>query len=137
MFFFSLSTQIYTNFIQSTHSGLRDIGQGHSWESKEAWSELIIQVDGHIVSSNRKLVVRCETNIYSVYRGAAEVELQVMDDNFWISGKVSPTIDQRGGGSKRGDPEYSGLTGSAIFLFSVKYYLFRLAILWFIIFLVS
>ncbi|XP_037052354.1 uncharacterized protein LOC119085909 [Bradysia coprophila] len=121
----------------STHSGLRDIGQGHSWESKEAWSELIILVDNQIVSSNRKLVVRCETNIYTVYRGAAEVELQVMDDNFWINGgKVSPTIDQRGG-SKRGDPEYSGLTGSAIFLFSVRYYLFRLAILWFIIFLVS
>lgn len=95
-------------------------------------------MDGHIVTSNRKLVVRCETNIYSVYRGAAEVELQVMDDNFWVTGgKVSPTMDQRGGGSKRGDPEYSGLTGSAIFLFSVKYYLFRLAILWFIIFLVS
>ncbi len=131
-------TETKINFnLQSTHSGLRDIGQGHSWESKEAWSELIIQVDGHIVSSNRKLVVRCETNIYSVYRGAAEVELQVMDDNYWMNGgKVSPTIDQRGG-SKRGDPEYSGLTGSAIFLFSVRYYLFRLAILWFMIYLVS
>lgn len=95
-------------------------------------------MDSQIVSPNRKLMVRCETNIYSVYRGAAEVELQVMDDSFWLNGgKVSPTIDQRGGGSKRSDPEYSGLKGSAIFLFSVKYYLFRLAILWFIIFLVS
>lgn len=94
-------------------------------------------MDSHIVTSNRKLIVRCETNIHSVYRGAAEVELQVMDDNFWVTGgRVSPTIDQRGG-SKRGDPEYSGLTGSAIFLFSVKYYVFRLSMFWFVILLIS
>lgn len=99
---------------------------------------MLLHVDNQIVPANRKLIVRCETNIYTVYRGAAEVEMQVMDDNFWVTGgRVSPTTDQRGGGAKRGDPEYSGLTGSAIFLFSVRYYLFRLAILWFMIYLVS
>lgn len=79
----------------------------------ESWSELLVQVDNHILTpSNRKLIVRCETNIYSLYRGAAQVELFVLWDPreaFWHDGgKVSPTIDQRG---NRGDPDNSPLTG--------------------------
>lgn len=77
-------------------------------------------------------MVRCETNIYSLYRGAAEAELQVMDDNYWITGgKVSPTTDQRGG-ANRGDPDNSALTGSAAILVfsSAKCLVLRLAIVW-------
>ncbi|CAD7084659.1 unnamed protein product [Hermetia illucens] len=97
----------------STHSGLRDADiQYTSNGLKEAWSELVVQVDNHIVpTSSRKLIVRCETNIYSLYRGAAEAELIVIGDDFWLNGgKVSPTIDQRG---NRGDPDNSPLTGGA------------------------
>lgn len=73
---------------------------------------MVVQVDNHIVpTSSRKLIVRCETNIYSLYRGAAEAELIVIGDDFWLNGgKVSPTIDQRG---NRGDPDNSPLTGGA------------------------
>lgn len=91
-----------------------------------------------MIPHSRKLIIRCETNIYSLYRGAAEAELQVMDDNFWITGgKVSPTTDQRGG-ANRGDPDNSALTGSAILLvISGKCLVLRLALLWLIIVWIS
>lgn len=99
----------------------------------------MVNVDSHIITAhNRKLIVRCETNIYSLYRGAAEAELQVMDDNYWVpGGKVSPTIDQRGG-SNRGDPDNSALTGSAIIAFATsKCMLLRLTLIWLLILLLS
>ncbi|CAD7084656.1 unnamed protein product [Hermetia illucens] len=97
-----------------THFGLRDTNDFlNAVSMTESWSELLVQVDNHILTpSNRKLIVRCETNIYSLYRGAAQVELFVLWDPreaFWHDGgKVSPTIDQRG---NRGDPDNSPLTG--------------------------
>lgn len=99
----------------------------------------MLYIDSHIVSSHsRKLNIRCETNIYTLYRGAAEAELQVMDEHFWIQGgKVSPTTDQRGGGN-RGDPDNSALTGSAIVVFAgAKCLVFRLALLWLLLLLIS
>lgn len=111
-----------------------------SWETKAAWSELITSVDSsHLMTpSNRKLNIRCETNIYTLYRGAAEVELQILDDNYgFTGGKVSPTTDQRGG-INRGDPDNSALTGSSILLLtSVKDLLIRLMMLWLLIALLS
>lgn len=73
-----------------------------------------------------------------MYRGAAEAELQVMDDNYWVTGgKVSPTTDQRGG-ANRGDPDNSALTGSAILIFTnPKCLVLRLALLWLLIVLLS
>lgn len=53
------------------------------------------------------------------YRGAAAVDLELIQDNPWSFGeKVSPTMDQRSGsGSGKGsDPDNSALTGSAILL---------------------
>lgn len=88
------------------------------WHQQEAWSELLIHVDGTVVplvASNRRVRVRCMANIYELYRGAASDVVHVMDENFWVTGgKVSPTIDQRGGASaNRGDPDNSALTGGA------------------------
>lgn len=107
--------------------------------AKEAWSDLIVRIDNHMLNSgSRKILVRCETNIYALYRGAAESELKVSDDTAWmLGGKVSPTTDQRqqsGGSStsstssKTGDPDNSALQAGARRLFryhlSSSYYLF-------------
>lgn len=87
-----------------------------NWKNQEAWSELVIHVDGTVVplvASNRRIVIRCTANIYELYRGAASSVVHVIDENFWVTGgKVSPTIDQRGG-ANRGDPDNSALTGGA------------------------
>lgn len=88
------------------------------WHQQEAWSELLVHVDGTVVplvASNRRVRIRCTANIYELYRGAASDVVHVMDENFWVTGgKVSPTIDQRGGASaNRGDPDNSALTGGA------------------------
>lgn len=129
----------FSLILQSTNEGLRDVsGSAQAHETKEAWSELVVYVDHHMITqSNRKLVIRCETNIYSLYKGAAENELQVMDDNYWVTGgKVSPTTDLRGG-ANRGDPDNSALTGGAAILLAAsgKYMLLRIAILY-LVFLV-
>ena len=128
---------VFFHASQATHSGLREIANGSAtWKSKEPWSELIIHVDNNLITPmHRKLSVRCETNIFSLYRGAAEAELSVMDDNFWLSGgKVSPTIDQRGN-ANRGDPDNSALTGSAgvLLLANGRCLLIKLAMFWLII----
>ncbi|XP_059610559.1 uncharacterized protein LOC132257601 [Phlebotomus argentipes] len=102
----------------STHTGFHSVNGGQSWETREAWSELVIHINYNLVSPyTRRLIVRCETNIYTLYRGAAVVELDLMEDNPWSFGeKVSPTMDQRSGSGKGGDPDNSALTGSAILL---------------------
>lgn len=87
-----------------------------NWKNQEAWSELVIHVDGTVVplvASNRRIVIRCTANIYELYRGVAGSVVHVIDENYWVTGgKVSPTIDQRGG-ANRGDPDNSALTGGA------------------------
>lgn len=118
--FFSLSPSLPVFFLlifQSTNTGLREIGTGESWESREAWSEIVIYVDNHMVAkSNHRLLVRCETNIFSLYKGKCEAEMRVIDKEAWLYGeKMSPNIDQRSEGSNgdrsRGDPDNSALTG--------------------------
>lgn len=73
---------------------------------------------------NRKILVRCETNIFNLYRGAAEAELKISDDTIWMhGGKVSPTTDQRsssGSSSKTGDPDNSALQAGAVQLFRYR-----------------
>lgn len=90
--------------------------------SKEAWSDLIVRIDNHMITpQNRKLLVRCETNIFNLYRGAAEAELKVNDDSLWMhGGKVSPTTDQRSSStSSNGDPDNSALQAGAVHLFGL------------------
>lgn len=86
--------------------------------AKEAWSDMIVRVDNHMLGTdNRKILVRCETNIFNLYRGAAEAELKISDDTVWMNGaKVSPTTDQRSSGpsSKTGDPDNSALQAGAV-----------------------
>lgn len=64
------------------------------------------------------LKVRCETNIFSLYRGRAEVDLEILEDHWPLNGlgsssfgaKVSPTTDLRGSNN----PDNSALTGSSL-----------------------
>lgn len=106
--------------------------------TKEAWSDLIVRIDNHMLNpDSRKILVRCETNIFNLYRGAAEADLKIGDDTVWMhGGKVSPTTDQRQQSSgsssststKTGDPDNSALQASAHRLFryhsNTSYYLF-------------
>lgn len=91
---------------------------------KEAWSDLIVRVDSHMITPNsRKMLVRCETNIFNLYRGAAEAELKVNEENFWLhGGKVSPTTDQRSSGTstKNGDPDNSALQSNSAYLLGYR-----------------
>lgn len=70
------------------------------------------------------LKVRCETNIYTLYRGRAESDLEILDDH-WLpfsglggsfGAKVSPTTDLRGSSSSNNNnnPDNSALTGSSL-----------------------
>lgn len=89
-------------------------------EEEETWSDLIVRIDNHMITPhNRKILIRCETNIFNLYRGAAEAELKVSDDNLWMhGGKVSPTTDQRSSStSSNGDPDNSALLANAMHLF--------------------
>lgn len=97
-----------------------------NWESKEASSELVFYVNDYLfarLASNsvhghrdNKLKVRCETNIFQLYKGAAEIDLEILDDPWNSNGvdemgaKVSPTTDQRGSNN----PDNSALTGSSL-----------------------
>lgn len=88
-------------------------------------------------ADSRKILVRCETNIFNLYRGAAEAELKISIDTVWMNGgKVSPTTDQRSSSSsssssstssKTGDPDNSALQAGARRLFryhlNTSYYL--------------
>lgn len=107
--------------------------------AKEAWSDLIVRIDNHMLNlDSRKILVRCETNIFNLYRGAAEAELKISVDTVWMNGgKVSPTTDQRSSSSssssststssKTGDPDNSALQAGARRLFryhlNTSYYL--------------
>lgn len=105
--------------------------------TKEAWSDMIVRVDNHMLSpDSRKILVRCETNIFNLYRGAAEAELKISDDTIWMhGGKVSPTTDQRSSStsSKSGDPDNSALQAGAVRLFGYRlnstYFLTQLILL--------
>lgn len=96
-----------------------------SWDARDAWSELLFTVDKYFLAAihanklhgPQTLRIRCETNVFSLYRGAAEVEMDILDD--WMTngltfggggGVVSPTIDMRGGS----DPGNSALTGCGV-----------------------
>lgn len=91
---------------------------------KEAWSELVVHIDNHmLLPKSRKILIRCETNIYNLYRGAAEAELRLSDDSYWLhgGGKVSPTTDQRSSSSSsKGDPDNSALQAGAVHLFGSR-----------------
>lgn len=119
---------------QATTSGYRERKglSGQGWESKEAWTELVFTVDDMLlarISSNSvyagfggpfhrdaatvNIKVRCETNIYTLYRGAVEKELEVLEAPWpynGVSAKVSPTTDLRGSNN----PDNSALTGSSL-----------------------
>ena len=61
------------------------------------------------------LRIRCETNVFSLYRGAAELDMEIVDDAWTMNGLafggvVSPTTDLRGGATPN-DPGNSALTG--------------------------
>lgn len=123
---------------QATTSGYRDNNgiQSDDWASREAWSELLFTVDNYLfarIASNhlhgpQTLLIRCETNVYSLYNGSAELDMEIVDDAWTMNGIalgggviVSPTTDLRGGN----DPGNSALTGcgakvlSRAFLFSL------------------
>lgn len=73
--------------------------------------------------NSRRLLLRCDTNIFNLYRGAAEAELTVNEDiSLLRDGRVSPTTDQRSSNtsSKTGDPDNSALQGSAVHLFGFR-----------------
>lgn len=94
--------------------------------AKEAWAEMIVRIDNHMLTpESRKILVRCETNIFNLYRGAAEAELKISDDTVWMhGGKVSPTTDQRrngGASTKNGDPDNSALQAGAVQLFRYRF----------------
>lgn len=105
--------------------------------AKEAWSDIVVRIDNHmLIPDNRKILVRCETNIFNLYRGAAEAELKITDESIWHVGKVSPTTDQRSSSStssKHGDPDNSALQAGAIRLFGYRlntsYFLLQLVFL--------
>lgn len=94
-----------------------------SANAKEAWSDMIVRIDNHmLIPENRKMLVRCETNIFNLYRGAAEAEIKINDDSIWMhghGGKVSPTTDQRSSSTslRGGDPDNSALQAGAVRLF--------------------
>lgn len=101
----------------------------------DAWSDMIVRIENHmLISENRKLLIRCETNIFNLYRGAAETELKINDDNIWMHGaKVSPTTDQRSSSNsfRENDPDNSPLQAGAVGISSCcfKAYLFLLQFL--------
>lgn len=134
--------------IQSSNFGLRSIqfnelnnavipANESDSNTMEAWSDLIVRIDNHMLNADsRKILVRCETNIFNLYRGAAEAELKISVDTVWMNGgKVSPTTDQRSSSSssssstssKTGDPDNSALQAGARRLFryhlNTSYYL--------------
>lgn len=146
--FFLLSYCCSLLLQQSSNFGLRSIqvnelnnavisANESESNTKEAWSELIVRIDNHMLNAdNRKILIRCETNIFNLYRGTAEAELKISDDNVWMNGgKVSPTTDQRSSSSsssgstssKTGDPDNSALQAGARQLFrhhlDTSYYL--------------
>lgn len=117
-------TLFFFSPVQSSNVGLRAIQTNemspplttNETNAKEAWSDLIVRIDNHMITpQNRKILVRCETNIFNLYRGAAEAELKVNEDSLWMhGGKVSPTIDQRSSStSANGDPDNSALQAGA------------------------
>lgn len=140
--------------VQTSTSGYREqngvLASGtNNWQSKEAWSELVFTVDnslfaklasnsvygggdgplnhgllGSVYRDNSHLRVRCETNIFTLYKGAEEVELEIQNEpwpfNNGLGGfgaKVSPTTDLRGSSSSSSsvgnNPDNSALTGSS------------------------
>lgn len=121
---------------------------GHNWETKEAWSELVFTVDNYLfarLASNsvhghrdNNMKIRCETNIYSLFRAAAEIDLEILDDPWPFNGlnnfgaKVSPTTDLRGSNN----PDNSALTGSSLAWSTncFKHWLLRVLLLFIIAF---
>lgn len=87
---------------------------------RDAWSELSFGVDKYFfarIASNKlrgpqKLKIRCETNMYNLYKGAAELDMEIVDDPLVGNGigdiHISPTIDLWG---NKNDPDNSALTG--------------------------
>lgn len=104
---------------------------------------MVVRIENHmLIPDNRKILVRCETNIFNLYRGAAEAELKISDDSIWLhGGKVlaSPTTDQRSSGSssstssKHGDPDNSALQAGAVRLFGYRLNALQLVFLLFLL----
>lgn len=119
------SSNVGLRQIQSTEKNNVFLSNDSDSNAKEAWSDMVVRVDNHmLVADNRKILVRCETNIFNLYRGAAEAELKVNEDLIWThDGKVSPTTDQRSSSStssKHGDPDNSALQAGAVRLFGYR-----------------
>lgn len=106
------------------------------------------QIDHHVLKpKSRKIVILCETNIFTLYRGSAEAQLLVSEESFWLAGgKVSPTTDQRSGvgsgvgsgATSKGDPDNSALQANAVtaYDFSIRYVVVRQGILLILLLLV-
>lgn len=94
---------------------------------------MIVRIDNHmLIPDNRKILVRCETNIFNLYRGAAEAELKINDDSIWMHGaKVSPTTDQRSSSSttNNGDPDNSALQAGTGYRLNTSYFLLQVVFL--------
>lgn len=77
---------------------------------------MIAYVDNQLYSAlSNRVLLRCETNIFKLYHGAAETELYVISNHLSYSGAHgnAPTnYDQR----NRGDPDNSALTGLSILI---------------------
>lgn len=131
------TTTNYTTTITTTTTTLPTVA---TTVPQEAWSELAVQIDQHVLRpKSRKIVILCETNIYTLYRGSAEAQLVISDESSGVvaGGKVSPTTDQRSSTSK-GDPDNSALQASAVsaYDFSLRYLLVRQAVPWLLLLLV-
>lgn len=88
-------------------------------------SELFVRIDMQMITPNtRQITLRCEANIFNLYRRRAEVELEVDEDSFQMhSGIIRPTNAQQSSGTstKSRDPDNSALQASAVHLFGYRF----------------
>lgn len=102
------------NKLTANKNTVRDVG-----------SELFVRIAMHMITPNtRQITLRCETNIFNLYRHMAEVELEVDEDSFQLhSGLIRPTNAQQSSGTstKSRDPDNSALQASAVHLFGYRF----------------
>lgn len=102
--------------LQAKQGGVKNVAtEINSLRSEEAWSEISVRIESQLLKPHsKKIKLRCESNVYTLYKGDDEVEFELQDVKYWIhDAKVQPTTDQRSG-SNRGDPDNSALTGNAV-----------------------
>lgn len=94
---------------------------GSTSDAQETYSEFNTHINSSMLLHNsEKLNVRCETNLYNIYRANAETDLRVSNDSYWNNGgKVSPTTEPRS--TDLGDPGNSALLAGADIVFKKSY----------------